>query len=88
MSKWLSVDQVAEHFETSRQTVMAWIESGELPAEDHARKRGGNRRLRVHVDAINEFSRLRSMQPAPKQTRRRRLQRPDRLVNEFSPSLR
>jgi excisionase family DNA binding protein len=84
---WLSIDQVAKHFETSRPTVMAWIESGELKAENHSRSAGGNRRLRVHMSAIEEFSRARSVfvRPQPKQRKRRNERR---LVNEFSPSFR
>lgn len=83
---WLSINQVAEHFETSRQTVMAWIESGELRAEDHARKRGGHRRWRIHAAALEEFSRKRAFGSKPEKTRRP-ARRSDRLVNKYSPSL-
>lgn len=84
--RWFSIDQVAEYFETSRQTVSAWIESGELKAEDHSRTRGKNRRLRINSESIEAFSRIRSTHPIPTTTRRRIRRRSERLVNEFSPS--
>ena len=83
--QWLTVAQVAAEYDTTKPTVLAWIESGDLRAENHARKRGGNRRLRIHRDALAEFSASRSTHPKPAPAGRRRPTRHALLVNAFSP---
>lgn len=85
--KWLSINQVAAHFEVSRAIITAWIESGELQAEDHASHRGGYRRLRVHVDALRGFSERRAVGRGGRVKRRTAPRREVRSFNKYSPAL-
>lgn len=85
---WLSINDVAQTFEVSRATVSAWIASGELRAEDHSRRRGGNKRLRIHSDDLEAFRRGRSTRPEPTQATQRKVRRnmAPRLVRKYAPA--
>jgi excisionase family DNA binding protein len=60
----LDINQVCEHFGVPRETVLAWIGAGELAAVNVAPPSGKRKRWRVSPEALSEFTRKRSNQPA------------------------
>lgn len=68
-----SVKDIAERYDVTQHTVIAWIQSGDLKAVDVSRRRGGKPHWRISTEALEafEFSRM-PIPPAPKSRRRKR----------------
>ena len=68
----LTPPMIARKLHVSRDKVMTWIRSGELPASDLATP--GSKRPRYRIDAadLRAFLLRRQVQAGPKPTRRRR----------------
>ena len=68
----LTVKEAAGRFGVTQHTVLSWIRSGELPAIDVSRKRGGRPSWRITPDALARFERARTAMPAPEPIRKQR----------------
>lgn len=70
----LTVEAVAELFEVDRDTVYAWIESGELKAINVAKRPNAKRKTyRISSEAVESFQQLRTkekVQPKGNRTKR------------------
>jgi excisionase family DNA binding protein len=70
-----SVRQICERFNVTQQTVLRWIQDGQLAALNVARRLGGKRPTwRVSEQAIEAFEALRTATPPPPRSTRRRRQ--------------
>ncbi len=60
MTKWHSVQEVAQTLDVSSANVLDWIASGELQAVNVAAGRGARPRWRVSPEAVRQFEVARS----------------------------
>ncbi len=67
----LTVKQIAEQAAVSEETVLAWINGGELRASNCSRRRGLKPRWRVRADDLDAFLDARMNRPAATTSRRR-----------------
>jgi excisionase family DNA binding protein len=75
--------QVGQQHGVDRETVIAWIKSGELRAVNLARKPGGRPRYKIDVADLDAFLERRSVQPRTASPCRRSRRRPHGDVIEF-----
>jgi hypothetical protein len=80
------LNDLAERYGTSTETISAWIRTGELMAVNIARRRGAHKpRWRVSAEAVAAFEAARSAVPVVP-TRRPRRKRGGEAVVEFYPT--
>ena len=68
----LSVKQICNRFGVGEHTVLHWINSGQLRAQNVSRDPGGRLKWRVTEEALVAFESARSTSPAPAPSRRQR----------------
>lgn len=69
----LTVQEVAERYAVTDRAVTAWIKSGELRAMSVNRRPGARKpRWRVTAESLRAFELIRSHDPTPPKTRRRK----------------
>ena len=67
----LTISEIQERYRTSRDAVLSWITSQQLKAIDVAPAGSRRHQYRVSEEALQEFERRRSGQPAPSPPRRK-----------------
>ncbi len=71
----LTVKQVAERFAVGEHSVLTWIRNGELKAINCGRRPGAKKpRWRITTEALAAFELVRTHNPLPPRTRRRKQQ--------------
>jgi len=71
----LTIREVAERFAVGERTVTGWIRAGELRAINCGRRQGSKKpRWRITAEAIAAFELLRTPNPPPPRTKRRKQQ--------------
>jgi hypothetical protein len=69
----VSVKQLCERYSVNEHTVLGWIKSGDLKAVNVGRRQGMKKpRWRITADALATFELIRTHNPPPPRTRRRK----------------
>lgn len=79
------VGEVAAYYRVRPHTVLAWIASGELEAENIATSRATRPLWRISPDALERFAATRRNRPEPKVVRKTRTTRTERIKQFFKP---
>jgi excisionase family DNA binding protein len=72
-SRALTVRDICDRYGVNEHTVLTWIRNGELRAVNVGRKLGSQKpRWRITTEALQAFEAMRTPQPLPPRTRRRK----------------
>ena len=66
------IKDLTERYGVGEHTVLGWIHRGELKAIDVSRQRGGKPQWRITAEALDAFELVRTHNPPPPRTRRRK----------------
>lgn len=80
-----TVAEVAAYYRVRAQTVLAWIASGELEAQNIATSRATRPLWRISPNALERFAALRRNRPESKVVRKTRTTRTERIKQFFRP---
>lgn len=79
------VAETAAYYRVRSHTVLAWIRSGELEAENVAATTSSRPAWRISLDALERFAAKRRNRPEPKAVKKQRAATEDRIIPYFSP---
>jgi excisionase family DNA binding protein len=82
-AEFLTPPQVAKHLGLSRDKVLGWIRSGELPAINAATKQGGRPRYLVARKDVTAFQARRSALPPPPPSPRKKPPKQDGIIEFY-----